>query len=103
MICGCKSNIASILAEMGVSMMLAGNMGDGAVNVLNHSGIDVVRGYQGNVKDVALSPYNIHYLYILFYATKFAEYEYSLFFTFNKLNNLFNTQYSNITLLSASY
>lgn len=53
--CGCKSNIASVLAEMGVSMMIAGNMGDGAVNVLNHSGIDVVRGCQGNVKDVALA------------------------------------------------
>lgn len=53
--CGCKSNIASVLAEMGVTMMLAGNMGDGAVNVLKHSGIDVIRGCQGNVKDVALS------------------------------------------------
>ena len=27
--CGCKSNIASILAEKGVKVMLAGNMGDG--------------------------------------------------------------------------
>ncbi len=53
--CGCKSNIASVLAEMGVTMMLAGNMGDGAVNVLNRSGIDVVRGCQGNVKEVALA------------------------------------------------
>ena len=32
--CGCKSNIASILHEMGVEIMLAGNMGDGAVYVL---------------------------------------------------------------------
>lgn len=53
--CGCKSNIASILAEMDVTMMLAGNMGDGAVNVLNNSGIDVVRGCQGNVKDATLA------------------------------------------------
>lgn len=53
--CGCKSNIASVLADIGVSMMLAGNMGDGAVNVLNHSGIDVIRGCQGNVKEVALA------------------------------------------------
>lgn len=53
--CGCKSNIASILKEMGVTMMLAGNMGDGAVNVLKQSGIDVVRGCQGNVKEVALA------------------------------------------------
>lgn len=53
--CGCKSNIASILAEMGVTIMLAGNMGDGAVNVLNNSGIDVVRGCTGNVREVALT------------------------------------------------
>ena len=53
--CGCKSNIASVLAEMGVTMMLAGNMGDGAVNVLNNSGIEVVRGCSGPVKEVALA------------------------------------------------
>lgn len=53
--CGCKSNIASVLADMGVTMMLAGNMGDGAVQVLNNSGIDVVRGCSGNVKEVALA------------------------------------------------
>ena len=51
--CGCKSNIASILAEMGVTVMLAGNMGEGAVNVLNSCGIDVFRGCTGQVKDVA--------------------------------------------------
>ena len=50
--CGCKSNIASVLADMGVSLMLAGNMGDGAVNVLHHAGIEVVRGCQGDVTDV---------------------------------------------------
>ncbi len=53
--CGCKSNIASILADKGVTMMLAGNMGNGAVNVLNQAGINVVRGCQGNIKEVALS------------------------------------------------
>lgn len=53
--CGCKSNIASTLSEMGVNLLLAGNMGEGAVNVLNRSGIEVVRGCTGDVKDVALS------------------------------------------------
>jgi predicted Fe-Mo cluster-binding NifX family protein len=53
--CGCKSDIAPILANMGVKIMLAGNMGDGAVNVLNNAGIEVVRGCSGNVKDVALA------------------------------------------------
>jgi predicted Fe-Mo cluster-binding NifX family protein len=51
--CGCKSNIAQTLAQMGVKMMLAGNMGQGAVNVLNSCGIDVLRGCTGGVKEVA--------------------------------------------------
>ncbi len=45
--CGCKSNIASVLREMGVKVMLVGNMGGGAVNILNHHGIDVFRGCDG--------------------------------------------------------
>lgn len=53
--CGCKSNIAQILAEQGVTLMLAGNMGEGAVNVLNSHGIDVLRGCSGNVKLVTES------------------------------------------------
>lgn len=51
--CGCKSNIASVLKEMGVEIMLAGNIGQGAVNVLAQSGIQVVRGCQGQVREVA--------------------------------------------------
>jgi predicted Fe-Mo cluster-binding NifX family protein len=47
--CGCKSNIASVLREMGVEVMLAGNMGGGAVNVLNSHGIAVFRGCEGDV------------------------------------------------------
>ncbi len=53
--CGCKSDIASILAQMGVKYMLAGNMGQGAVNVLGNNGIKVLRGCSGNVKEVAES------------------------------------------------
>jgi predicted Fe-Mo cluster-binding NifX family protein len=53
--CGCKSNIASILSDMGVTMMLAGNMGDGAVNVLRSVGIEVLRGCAGDVKEVVLA------------------------------------------------
>ncbi|UNC90734.1 NifB/NifX family molybdenum-iron cluster-binding protein [Candidatus Contubernalis alkaliaceticus] len=52
--CGCKSNIAQTLSEIGVKIMLAGNMGQGAVRVLNNSGIEVVRGCSGDVKVVAL-------------------------------------------------
>ena len=53
--CGCKSNIAEVLAAKGVKLMLAGNMGQGAVNVLNSHGIDVLRGCSGNVKTVTES------------------------------------------------
>lgn len=53
--CGCKSDVASILARMGVTHMLAGNMRQGAVNVLGMQGIRVLSGCCGNVKDVAES------------------------------------------------
>lgn len=48
--CGCKSNIASVLAQHGVSVMLAGGIGNGAINVLNHHGITVVRGCSGDAE-----------------------------------------------------
>ena len=50
--CGCQSGIAPVLAQMGVKVMLAGNMGMGALGVLNHSGIEVIRGCSGEVNDV---------------------------------------------------
>jgi predicted Fe-Mo cluster-binding NifX family protein len=52
--CGCKSFIAWTLRDMGVSLMLAGNMGQGAINKLNNAGIEVIRGCNGNVNDVVL-------------------------------------------------
>jgi predicted Fe-Mo cluster-binding NifX family protein len=52
--CGCKSNIAPILANLGVKVLLAGNMGEGAVNVLKDSGISVVRGCSGDTKQAVL-------------------------------------------------
>ena len=51
--CGCKSNIATELAQMGVLVLLGGNMGDGARNVLNSNGIEVIRGCSGPVRSVA--------------------------------------------------
>ncbi|MEI6274471.1 MAG: NifB/NifX family molybdenum-iron cluster-binding protein [Prolixibacteraceae bacterium] len=50
--CGCKSNIAGILAADGVTVMLAGGIGNGAINVLNRAGIEVVRGCSGESTDV---------------------------------------------------
>ena len=51
--CGCKSNIASQLAANGVTLLLAGNMGDGAVRVLEANGIEVIRGCHGDINMVA--------------------------------------------------
>lgn len=50
--CGCKSNIATKLQQDGVKVMLAGNMGAGALNKLSACGIQVIRGCQGGVLDV---------------------------------------------------
>jgi predicted Fe-Mo cluster-binding NifX family protein len=50
--CGCKSNIAATLKEKNVSVMLAGNMGQGAVDKLSAAGIQVIRGCRGNVGTV---------------------------------------------------
>ena len=48
--CGCKSDIAYVLKEQGVTVLLAGNMGAGALNVLNKQGIKVLRGSTGDVR-----------------------------------------------------
>ena len=50
--CGCKSNIATELEKIGVNVMLAGNMGDGAKNKLESAGINVIRGCHGPVNDI---------------------------------------------------
>jgi len=50
--CGCKSNIASVLQQKGVNIMLAGNMGNGALNVLQSHGIEVYRGCSGDVHEL---------------------------------------------------
>lgn len=49
--CGCKSNIASTLQQMGVTMMLAGNIGSGAIEKLNAHNIRIIRGCSGAVED----------------------------------------------------
>lgn len=69
--CGCKSNIAGELEGMGVSVMLAGNMGQGALNVLTAHHIKVIRGCSGNILNVAtdyLKRKNSRFRYRLFIA-----------------------------------
>ena len=48
--CGCKSNIAQELSAQDVTVMLSGNMGQGAVDKLTQAGIQVVRGCAGEIK-----------------------------------------------------
>ena len=50
--CGCKSGIALVLRQKGVQVMLAGNMGEGARNVLESNEIKVVRGQSGNIDEL---------------------------------------------------
>lgn len=50
--CGCRSNIIGILKEKGVSVMLAGNMGEGAYQKLKMAGIDVIRGCRGKIESI---------------------------------------------------
>ncbi len=54
--CGCKSNIAGVLRQMNVSLMLAGNMGEGAYQMLQMQGIQVIRGCNGDT-DALLKEY----------------------------------------------
>lgn len=51
--CGCKSNIGPVLKQKGVTVLLAGNMGTGALNVLQQEGIAVYRGHSGDVRQLA--------------------------------------------------
>jgi len=50
--CGCHSGIAELLSSQGVTVMLAGNIGAGAIQHLYLNGIVVVRGCSGPVESV---------------------------------------------------
>ncbi len=54
--CGCKSGIAGTLRKENVSVLLAGNMGHGAVEKFRIAGIEVVRGCSGPI-DQLISDY----------------------------------------------
>jgi len=48
--CGCKSDLAIDLAKAGVTVLLAGGMGQGAVNKVKAENIEVFIGYAGDSK-----------------------------------------------------
>lgn len=54
--CGCKSGIVLVLRQKGVQVMLAGNIGEGAKNVLESNEIKVIRGCSGDI-DKLVSDY----------------------------------------------
>ena len=39
------------MAARGVTLMIAGGIGNGAINVLNNQGIEVIRGCSGNATE----------------------------------------------------
>lgn len=47
--CGCKSDIANDLAKIGVTILLAGNMGNGAKQKLEQAGLTVYTGFSGDI------------------------------------------------------
>ena len=54
--CGCKSGVVNVLRQLGVEVMLAGSMGEGALNILRSNHIKVVRGCSGDV-DLVVADY----------------------------------------------
>lgn len=51
--CGCRSNLVETLVGMGVTALIAGNMGQGAADKLRRAGLTVVRGASGPVREAA--------------------------------------------------
>jgi len=43
-----------VLADEGVTVMLAGGIGNGAINVLNNNGIEVIRGCAGSSDQIVI-------------------------------------------------
>jgi predicted Fe-Mo cluster-binding NifX family protein len=50
--CGCNTNIAADLASGGVSVVIAAGIGGGSTKAFNRSGIDVIRGCEGDATQV---------------------------------------------------
>jgi predicted DNA-binding protein (UPF0251 family)/predicted Fe-Mo cluster-binding NifX family protein len=46
--CACKSGLASVLAGEGVTHVLVGQLGEGAMNALTRHGMKVIRGVSGD-------------------------------------------------------
>lgn len=49
--CGCKTNLAEELANEGVSILLAGGIGQGAIDKLKEYNIQVLAGFKGTIAE----------------------------------------------------
>ncbi len=49
--CGCKSNLAEELAQDGVTLLLAGGIGQGAIQKLKAQNITVLTGFSGTIEE----------------------------------------------------
>jgi predicted Fe-Mo cluster-binding NifX family protein len=50
--CGCQSTVGVTMQAKGVSTLLVGNIGQGAINKMAEHGITVLRGCEGEIRDV---------------------------------------------------
>ena len=50
--CGCKSDLAVDLAAVGVNVLLAAGIGQGAINKIKQAGIEVFSGFKGETNNV---------------------------------------------------
>lgn len=50
--CGCKSEVARLLKEQQVNVVLLGHLGQNAMKHFQHQGIKIVRGCQGDADQV---------------------------------------------------
>ncbi len=50
--CGCQSTVGVTMQAKGVSTLLVGNIGQGAITKMAEHGIKVVRGCEGEISDV---------------------------------------------------
>lgn len=52
---GCKLSVLNMLAQCGVMTLIAGGIGDGAINVLAIKGIRTIKGASGTTKNAVES------------------------------------------------
>lgn len=50
--CGCKSSLAGDLQKIGIELLLAGGIGDGAIKKLKAHQIEVVANLSGTIEEV---------------------------------------------------